>query len=496
MIELNRPQRQSSKGILIFILSAFRKLFKYFFPILLIIITRKQQYPDWALYAILLTILAASLYGVLDYLSYYFYIDEEKGEFVVEKGVFNKTRTVIQLQKIQQVNLSQKLIHQIFDIYRLELETAGSSKTEVELYAISDDVADILRERLISVQSQEVPAEATPTGVVPKNPKLLSISVSSLLKVGITSNYIKTLSLLFVFAITAMDYLLRIFRWNDSDVYHFLNELPFTVTIGLLLPLIIFLICMVVVIIINLVRTLIRYNNYSITKKEGNLNISYGLFETRNIIVRPSRIQYSYLSQNYFQRLMNIFEFKVFQVHSDAEKGKRKNGVEIPGISSAEKEALFQQLYTSSPVQGEELKPVFFKFFVRFFYFSLLPSLLLLALSIYDKTSDYLFYAALLFISTAFYQWRTFRKSRLYFDENFIIIRRGFWDVKTYFIEPHKIQMIKSYQYFWHKGRNIGSIVIYTAGGALHFTISNHKELCKRINFWLYQIESNNKNWN
>jgi putative membrane protein len=40
-------------------------------------------------------------------------LDAENQEFIITEGVFNKTKTAIQLRKIQQVNINQSFIQKL-----------------------------------------------------------------------------------------------------------------------------------------------------------------------------------------------------------------------------------------------------------------------------------------------------------------------------------------------------------------------------------------------
>src|SRR5690606_33797984 len=50
------------------------------------------------------------LYSYLYYRSYYYYIDSDKQEFIVESGLLNKSKTVINFSNIIQVNLNQNVL--------------------------------------------------------------------------------------------------------------------------------------------------------------------------------------------------------------------------------------------------------------------------------------------------------------------------------------------------------------------------------------------------
>jgi membrane protein YdbS with pleckstrin-like domain len=40
-------------------------------------------------------------------------LDNENEEFIINEGIFNKTKTIIQLNRIQQVNINQSLIQRL-----------------------------------------------------------------------------------------------------------------------------------------------------------------------------------------------------------------------------------------------------------------------------------------------------------------------------------------------------------------------------------------------
>ena len=87
-----------------------------------------------------LIILAISAYIKYYYFKYKF--DFKKDEFVVKKGLLRKTKLSIPFEKIQQININQKLIHKIFKLYEIQMDTAGTNSTEVDIKAVSKKIAD------------------------------------------------------------------------------------------------------------------------------------------------------------------------------------------------------------------------------------------------------------------------------------------------------------------------------------------------------------------
>lgn len=498
-IDLSMPQRQSVKGLVILFAFVFYQFIRAFLPLLLIVFYRKRDtIPQVYIYAAVLLLIAVSL--LISYLNYRFFtfrIAIETNEFIVQRGWINKTKTVIKLNKIQQVNLNQKLLHQLLNVYEVEVDTAGSQDIEVKIKAVSGKVAQQLKQQLLQQQDtvRETVLELPVQNEVPLR-QFIRISFSSLVKVGLTRRYIQTFALLFVLMIQGLEQYRQYFanEQNEESIYTDVGNFASTNITGLLIPLFV-LVVFVLVVIVNLSRTLLRYFNYKINIHENNLLISYGLLETKNTIIKPSRVQFLQVTQNYFQKILNVFELKIVQTESDTKDTKKGRGIDVPGVSFQEKEAILHQLFPKPVMLKNAIQPSIRKWIVHTIWFSIIPAFSLFFYGYYQKQEYAVIGAVFLLFITLLYQWVTYRNARMYWTDDFIVFRKGFWDVSYCIVEPHKIQKIETYQRFWHKDLDLGSVVLYTAGGTLTFTIADYTEIKKRVNYWLYQIESKNLNW-
>ena len=149
--DFSQPQRQSLPGIVVMFANTLQKSVRAFWPILLIWIVKIETLNKFFVFGgITVAILIIALISYLQYYFFTFHIDDESNEFVIQKGVLNKTRITIQLHKIQQVNINQSLIQRLVGVHKLEIDTAGSDKKEASISAISHELATILKERLIN----------------------------------------------------------------------------------------------------------------------------------------------------------------------------------------------------------------------------------------------------------------------------------------------------------------------------------------------------------
>ena len=184
LTDFSQPQRQSLLGVLVMFADTLQKFLRAMWPILLIWLVKMDASKTAFIYlGILVFIVILAIISYLQYYFFTFYIDEENSDFVIQKGVLNKTRITIQLHKIQQVNINQSLIQRFINVYKLEIDTAGSDKKEASISAIPHELAIVLKDRLINY----APEKSTFTeekGVEEVPSSLLKISLSSLIKIS------------------------------------------------------------------------------------------------------------------------------------------------------------------------------------------------------------------------------------------------------------------------------------------------------------------------
>lgn len=495
---LHQPQRQSSIGILILFVDTVQKWGRGLWPIAVIWLFKFDELNKvYLLLGSILLVLVIGIVAYLKYLNFTFYLDKENEEFIISEGILNKTKTIIQLDKIQQVDINQSLIQRLIGVYELNVDTAGSAKKEGKIKAISHSLALALKERLLdndkkaAVLSEEQLLLKTETA---EKDSVIKISFLSLLKVGITSNYVKTLGLILAFFMTVYENSKNFmaeseFKEEQFDAY--------VAQRSVISSIVLFSIVMfALVLIINLFRVVFKYFDYKVAKKNSSLLLSFGLLSTKNTIVKPEKVQVTTITSNYFQKKMNILEIKIRQAtSSDKENGKTV--IEIPGCNENEKEAIFDLLFGKIPQKGVVLKPNYRKLVFSIFLSMVLPVVAFFAFAKYIQPSffDYGYGVLLYLLFVGVIVYFGFQNNRLYINDDFIIKQVGAWDIDNMIIEPSKIQAITTSQLFWHKKADIGSIIIHTAGGNLAFQLGDFSTMKNYVNLWLYKIETSNNNW-
>lgn len=495
-VDFSQPQRQSLPGILVLFANSLQKTVRALWPILLIWLVKFDSLNKLVFFAVVAGVMI--FIGIISYLQYHyftFHIDNENQEFVIQKGIINKTRITIQLHKIQQVNINQSLIQRLVGVHKLEIDTAGSDKKEASISAISHTLATILKERLIN-HSQQESFEIGETDIVDVvSTSFIKIRLISLVKIGFTSNYIKSLALIFVFFTTILDNLQQLNSHviDEDKVTDYLDTLPiitfFLVVVGFFVGLIL---------VVNLIRTILKYFDFTIQKNKHSILLSYGLLATKNKLLNPNKVQKVKLTQNFFQKKLDVLTIGVNQASSDAEIANAKDPIEVPGCSMGERDFILKLLFSQLPQKGTQYLPNWRKLALNSFFILVLPVLIFIGMNYilhFILWNDLIIYASIFTVSATIMLWFSFKNYRFFVSEDFIIKQNGAWDIDTTIIEPYKIQAIKTQQFFWQKATNIGSVTLSTAGGNINFTTGKYSEIKTLVNYWLYQLESTNKNW-
>jgi len=148
--QFNQPQRQSAVGIVILFFDTIQKWGRALWPVLLVYVVRFDDSNKVYIFSgIGVFLIVTAVVAYLKYLNFTFYLQDENEEFIISEGIFNKTKTIIQLDKIQQVDINQSLIQRFIGVYELNVDTAGSAKKEGRIKAISHPLALALKARLL-----------------------------------------------------------------------------------------------------------------------------------------------------------------------------------------------------------------------------------------------------------------------------------------------------------------------------------------------------------
>lgn len=500
-IDFSIQQKQSKFGSFVLFAYSMQKTVRISYALVFVFFLKIKTFDYRFVLAIAALVLFNAVVAYLKFRRFTFYIDYKTNEFVIEEGIFNKTKITIELSKVQQVSINQTLIHKITNLYAVEFDTAGSEKKEATIKALDLKVVNALKQELIQNKQEESTSNVESFATSESNKQILKIPFLTLVKVGLTSKYLETFALILVFFNTIYENLGNFIEENfssyfpdDTTIDNYTSSFYLAQTVIISLLFIVF-----AVLIVNLTRTLIKFFDFTVEKQNSSLLLKYGLFTTKNTLLNPNKVQLLKLSQNYIQKKLNITNLKIQQAtSSDNPKAVKDSGVEVPGCSNAEKEQILALIFNSKIEPTFTLKPHIRKWLIGVFFGVLFPIAIVL---FFQLLADF-FMPVPLYLGLSVYfvlgvllQWLLFKNYQLSVSSQYVIKSNGAWDKDQVIVETHKIQALKTSQFFWQKRHNIGSVSLYTAGGNFSFTTANFKTINQLVNQWLYQVETSTKNW-
>jgi len=495
--DFSKPQHQSVKGIAIMFVDTLQNIIRGLWVPLLLILYKfdwsKMVFFGIGVFVLLLVI---GIIAYLQYKNFTFFLDEEKEEFVIQKGVITKNKITIQLDKIQQVNINQSVIQKLVGVYSVDIDTAGSNKKEASIRAVDNEIALHLKNRLLSFD-KTTERETTEYVSEEAQKPFLKISFFTLVKVGITSNYGRSIALILGFIGSLYGGFSDVadsLEVDEQQVTGLVEQgfnyfsLSFFLFLGLTL-----------VLVINLVRTIIKNFDYQMVLQKKALAITYGLFAKKNTLLKPEKVQVTTYSQNLFQRKLNLFDMKMKQASStdETENDSKKSDIEVPGCNNNEREAILKMILKDLPQNEEVLNPNFRYLIMTVLFGIIIPSAIFISLgvSVFEILQPYFPFVLVYVLFMAIVLFFKFKNYRLKLSRKFIVIKSNAWDVEHQLLQPFKIQGITTKQYFWHKNADVVHITFHTAAGDVGFKFANFSLLKPWINYWLYEVERTERSW-
>src|SRR6185369_16196082 len=117
-----------------------------------------------------------------------FYIEHD--ELIIKKGFIRRKVITIPLQKIQSVHIEQTWLHQLADVVKVKIDTAGSEKTEAVIDAIKVNKAEQLKAFLLQAHQPALAEGITALPAQVEAP-VIHLSFGDLLKLGLSANHIQ-----------------------------------------------------------------------------------------------------------------------------------------------------------------------------------------------------------------------------------------------------------------------------------------------------------------
>lgn len=492
-IDLFVPQRQSIAAILIILLKFGKQMIRQFWPILLIFLFNRKGSKD-LIFGIIISVLSlVSLLGsIISYFKYYFYIKD--GELNVRKGVLRKTSLNVPFERIQSIDFEQNVIHQLFDVVAVKIDTAGSKGSELEIHAISKNVAYALRDYILKEKEAIQGASSTEEeSVWQEETKQLVFSLDpiDLLKIGISQNHFRTAAIVLGIFLSIADDLGEVLGF---DVFDKIEEgIGQLVQAGLLFIFIFIPVFIFISFLITLVRTVFQYFNLKFWKTQNGFKLISGLLTRKEKSMQKDKVQIIGWSNNPIKKLFGIYRLRMYQAASVDVVGNKS--MIIPGVY---KEQIDETISTVIPMsvgasfERHGIHPLSRLRFVWFFGF--LPLLAVTGIAYLNGQSS--LYLTWLYLPVCIWMAHQYYLKRgLQLHPDYLIAEGGIFGRSHKMIELYKVQGVQLSQGWYETRKDLSAIHIFTAAGEIKVPYIPIAKARKLRDYILYRVERSKENW-
>lgn len=503
LTKYGRPSRQSHVAIGIVLIKFIKTTIRAAWPILLgLLIGRKSSdnFTQYLLIAVLVFAAFNLIGSVMTFFRFYFSLDENS--ILIDKGVLKRTKVNIPFERIQTVNLQQNLLHQMFGVVSLEIDTAGANKSEMTIDALKKEDAEAIRQFILEEKNQILGQKDQVAGEIVHEEKeeekggektLLQLSFSDLLKIGLSQNHLKSMALLFAFAFSILN---EISSTLGDDLVeeqlsgfesYFINS-GWAMALGALISVFIisFLYSMMSTILVNF--------ELKMSIRGQELKLFKGLLNREEISINTSKVQILSWSNNPVRRLFRMHTITLAQAGS-AEATALQTKIKIPGAYLQHIRQIAWLVFPKDYVRTEQKHPVSHLLKYRIIIFAgLVPAMVASAAGYYFLDAKALFF--LLWLPILIFGAELYHKKRSFeINDELLKNNKGIFGNHREMVHLYKVQAVKVTQSWYQRRKNLANIDIYTAAGPLKIPFISIQQAEAIETFVLYKIESNDQNW-
>ena len=297
------------------------QLKQFALPLLILLFTGKGSNTDlWGLFGVG----ALMVWSVAQYFTYRYRIESDG--VVIRSGIFQRSARHIPFARIQNVSLHQSLLHRLFNVAEVRLESAGAAKPEGQMRVLRLDAAHELEQQIRARGAATAAASATasmPAGA--HSELLLALPASEVIRLGLINNrgMLVVGGMFAVLAQSGDNLIGEIFKavgqWfsGQASAMHLSLLAAVAAAIFLLLALLLLLRLLSVAI------ALLQFHGFRLSESEGRLSVERGLLTRLRSSVPRHRIQAYSLSEGLLHRFFHRQSLRVDTAVTEAANESR-----------------------------------------------------------------------------------------------------------------------------------------------------------------------------
>ncbi|MFU0789222.1 PH domain-containing protein [Virgibacillus proomii] len=452
-------------------------------PIIVSFISFSKDYFLYVFSGIALLLVIFTAFSIISWLRFTYVVTED--ELQIEWGIFVRKKRYISKGRIQSIDLTVNVLHRIFKLARVQIETAGSGKeAEASLTAVKLTEAERLHKELkgysktAALRKQDVEAQ------VPFH----QISNKRLFIAGTTSGSIGFLLAIIAFFFSEVE------QFIPKHVYD--DMLNWIISLSVFLLIIIISSILLILWLLGIAGTMIKFWNFRIERHENELFITRGLFEKKQTTIPLKRIQAIGMEESIFRQ-----PFGYATIFAEVAGNVEDSGgafVLYPLLKKKEVEELLSSLLPAYTLPKGQIQTLPNRALKYYLLRACVPMVLIsIAILIFLPTFSWT--ALILLAVGIWFGYLRYRDAGFLLEKERIILTYRKWYKQTLIIFHKRIQTMGKQQHIIHRKQHLANIEASILGNyslGSHYKIKDLEERdVDRIASWYsYRKRSSSKN--
>lgn len=243
-------------------------------------------------------------------------------DFIVTEGLLFRRVRSVPIRRIQNMDLVQNILHRMFGVAEVKIETASGTKPEATLRVLTHRQIEMLRTAIfgedesphaeafsaaVDCESVALPTSVATHAATTQSQLIYQISLLELIQAGLTSNRGLVLLGVLVGSFFQFDFEKRI---NLDFLQNYIPPRPGT-TETILIAVVAFVALFLLLRVVGIVWYVLRFYGYRLVRHGEDLRISCGLFTKVSASVPRRRIQFISVQSNLLMRGLGLAAIRI-----------------------------------------------------------------------------------------------------------------------------------------------------------------------------------------
>ncbi|MFD1064589.1 PH domain-containing protein [Oceanobacillus locisalsi] len=466
---MSEPKRLHPAAILFDIIRILKQSILGILPAAVLIIS------DGGLFYLVIGIAVVSaliiLSSVLSWFRFTYQLEED--QIRIERGIIVRKKRTISKHRIQSIDLSQNVIHRIFGLTKVAIETAGNNpSTDAALSAVHMEDGRMLHDAL--KYNKEVSETASPEISEAVENEQNELDESSLPKKTIT------LQALFITGSTSASFgiLIGLFVAAFSQVEALIPDQFYDDTMRLALSLGIQMIIIFAILVIlflwflSILYTVIKDWKFTITRYEKELFITRGLLEKKQTTIPLKRIQAVGIKETPIHQLLGFARPYVEIASANMNNSQEANTIIFPLLRKKAFAAFLEEFLPEYKYAARKLTHPPKRALPYYVWRSIkMPLLAVIIVGIFFL--PYIWIPAIIMLAGGIMGFASFKSAGYTMDEQQITVQARSFSKDTAIIHHRRIQSLKQKQHLLHRKQSLATLdmAILNKNAGRHFVI-------------------------